>query len=286
MSTVADPKLRPSSLPGEDPYYYGFRDEHVLQPDGTYKRERIPLTLEDHLHPHEGDQFMEGSLHDLLRSYLRDVFRMRLQSDPTALVLSDAAVYWDDPALGHHAPDVAVIPGVTHQRVEWKAFHVAKEQTRPSLIIELVTARFRKTEVVEKFSDYHKARVPTYVILDREHDDDPWSIKAYHRNPQRFVPQPLEEGGKFWLEDLNLWLGVDGHNIRCFDGDSGEEMGDYSSVTRRMQQMRDLANAEKARAEAEKARAEAEKARAETAEARLREVEAELARLKGLPPVQ
>jgi len=293
MSTVADPKVRPSPLSAEDPYRYGFRDDYVLQPDGSSKYVQIPLTPEDFLHPHEGDHFMEGSLHDILRSYLKDVFRLRVQYNPTALVLSNCGIYWDDPRLGHHAPDVAVIFGVTGQRVNWPSFHVAREGTRPRVIVELVSPLYREKDVVDKFDQYHQARVPSYIIIDHEHDDEPWVIKAYHRNPQRYVPQPVEENGRYWLEDLNLWLAVDGLNIRCYDGDTGEEMGDYSSVSRRLEQMRDLANAEKARAEAEKARAEAEKARAEAekaraeaAEARFHQAEAELARLKGQLPAQ
>jgi Uma2 family endonuclease len=270
MSTVADPKVKPAPLSPEDPYRYGFRDEHIDLPDGTSKSVRIALTPEDFLHPHEGDHFVEGSMHDLLRGYLRDVFRMRLQDNPAALVLSNTGIYWDDPKLGHHAPDVSVILGIARPRPHWPSFHVAKEGTRPSLMVELVSPLYRKEDVVDKFREYHQARVPHYVIFDRQHDDDPWTIKAYLRNPQRYVPQPLEDDGRYWLEELNLWLAVDGQNIRCFDGDTNEEIGDYTAVTLRMQQMRDLANAEKARAD--------------TAEARLREMQAELVRLKGQPP--
>jgi colicin import membrane protein len=277
MSTVADPKVKPASLPQEDPYRYGFRDEYIVQADGTSKFVQTPLTPEDFLHPHEGDHFVEGSMHDLLRGYLRDVFRVRVQNNPAALVLSNTGIYWDDPKLEHHAPDVAVIFGIARPRPHWPSFHIAKEGTRPSLMVELVSPLYRKADVVDKFKEYHQARVPHYVIFDRQHDDDPWTIKAYLRNPQRYVPQPLEDDGRYWLEELNLWLAVDGQNIRCFDGDTNEEIGDYAAVTRRVQQMRDLANAESVRAEAEKARADA-------AEARYREVEAEIARLKGQPP--
>jgi Uma2 family endonuclease len=212
-----------------------------------------------------------------LRSYLRDVFRARLEGDLQALVLSDTAVYWDDEELGYHAPDVAVIFGVRQPRRGWKSFDVAKEKVRPRLIIELVTPRYRKTDVEEKFRDYHQARVRTFVILDRERDESPWTIKAYLWNPDRYVLQPLADDGRFWLEDLNLWIGVDGDNIRCYDGDTDEMIGDYAEVLRARQQLR-------ATADAEKVRAGVEKARADAAEARLRELEAEMARLKGQPP--
>ena len=301
MSTVADLKTEPQTLPPEDPFYYGWRDVPMLQPDGTHKSVQIPLTLEDHLHPQMDDHFMEGHLHDYFRDYLGHVFRWRVKSDPTALVLCNTGVYWDDPELGHHAPDVAVIFGVRQPRPPrqtWESFQVAEEGTRPRTIIELVSPAYRRNDVVDKFEAYHRAGVLNYVILDRLRRDDPWSIKAYRRNPYRYVLQPLEENGRFWLEDLNLWLAVDGMDIRCYDGDTGEEIKDYSGLAEEKQQFQKLAESEKKRAEAEKARAESEKVRAENekalaetekaraddAERRLRDAEALIEQLKKQQP--
>jgi Uma2 family endonuclease len=267
MSAVSSPRSTPSPLTAEDPFYYGFRYE----PDpGRGCSRQVALTLHDHLHPQEGDQFLEDSLHDLQRSYLRDVFRLRIRMDPTALVLSNTGVYWDIEELGHHAPDIAVIFGIRQQRPWWSSFNVAEQGTRPRLIVELVTPRYRKNDVEDKFKQYHQANVPVYVILDREVEGDPWSIRAYQRRPKRYVPLSLDDDGRLWLSDLNLWLGVDGQRIRCFDGETGDEIGDFQEIARKA-------------AEA-KARADAEMARADAAEARNRELQAEIARLQGQPP--
>jgi Uma2 family endonuclease len=275
MSTIAKPAAAPA--PPRDPFYYGWRDVSHVQPDGSTTTAQVPLTLDDHLHPQEGDKFMEGTLHNFLRGFLADVCRSRVQNDPSALVLSDTGVYWDRPELRHHSPDVAVIFGIRQPRDEGPSFAVAAEGKRPRIIIELVTPRYRENDVVTKLHQYHQARVPVYVILDREHEGDPWVIRAYQRRPRGYVPLPLDENGRLWLEDLNLWLGVEGLRVRCFDGDTGEELGDYTAVARR-------AAEEKARADAEAARADAEKNRADAAEARLRELEAELARLRSQAP--
>jgi Uma2 family endonuclease len=274
MSAIAGQQSSLSLLTATDPYYYGFRDEPELQPDGSFRSRRIELTLRDQLHPHEGDHFVEDSLHDISRGYLRDIFSWRVRTDPSALVLSNTGIYWDIEELGHHAPDVAVIFGVRQQRPMWPSFDVRKQGTRPRVIVELVSPRYRDNDVEEKVQAYHQARVPVYVILDRERDGDPWSIQAYQRRPQNYVPLPLEDDGRLWLLDLNLWLGVRGQQIRCFDGDTGEELGDLEAYARK-------AAEETARADAALARADAEKARADTAEARAMELEAELARLKG-----
>jgi Uma2 family endonuclease len=289
--SIINPSSASLDLPAADPYYYGFRDEPVLQPDGTYQIERIALTLEDHLHPHEGDCFMEGSLHDLIRGYLRDVFRMQVEDDPTALVLSDTAIYWDDPELRHHSPDIGVIFGIRKPRVEWRSFHVAEEGVRPSLFVEVVTPRYRENDTVKKMDQYHRARVPTYVIIDRERDDDPWVLRPYQWGRRRYVPIPLDERGRLWLPAVDLWLAVQGQQVFCYQDQCEEPLGDYTAVARRLAKMQAVAEAEMQRAQAAESRAEAERARADAeaaarlaAEARLRDLEAEMARLRAQPP--
>jgi colicin import membrane protein len=70
QTTVAEPQPSPPSK-----IEYGFRDVITKNPDGTTDLVRIPLTLEDVLHPQFGDFILESTLHDLLRDYLADVFR-------------------------------------------------------------------------------------------------------------------------------------------------------------------------------------------------------------------
>jgi hypothetical protein len=56
MSTVPHrPPVRPPDPPGgPDPFHYGGRDVHIIRPDGTEELDRVPLTLEDVLHPEVG----------------------------------------------------------------------------------------------------------------------------------------------------------------------------------------------------------------------------------------
>src|SRR5262245_32431575 len=54
MSTIADPRISARSQP-PDPFYYGWRMRRHVAADGTETLEQIPLTLEDVLHPQEGD---------------------------------------------------------------------------------------------------------------------------------------------------------------------------------------------------------------------------------------
>jgi colicin import membrane protein len=308
MSTIFERKRTVTPPPPDNPWYYGWRDVHKTLPDGTTKHEQIPLTLEDALHPHEGDYIVESDLHDLLRAYLSSVFRYCVAHDPQALVLSDVGVYWDHPELDHHAPDVCVIFGVKEKKPVRPSFQVRDEGVRPYAIVEIVSPNTRENDVETKFVEYHMAKVPFYFIFDKEREEDPWTLQGYRWTPVEYSPLNADQNGRLWLDGLGIWLAAEGQNIVCYDG-AGERIGDYTQNLERMKKAEaDLGQAvareeaEKERTEAEKQRAETEKQRAETekqraeaerqraeaekqarqvAEAKLKETEAELGRLRG-----
>ena len=104
----------------DDPFRIGWRHIRHEQPDGTEAWERVPLTLEDLLHPQEEDFIVQNRLHQLLMEYLRTVFAAQLADDPSAVVLADVRVAWDVPGLEAHGPDIAVMKtcGARHSTLE------------------------------------------------------------------------------------------------------------------------------------------------------------------------
>jgi Uma2 family endonuclease len=271
MIATTEPKPAQENIARPDSFPYGYRLVFHTLPDGRTITDRIPLTLKDVLHPELGDVLMEGSMNEAIRRYLADAFSERLAHDPTALVLSDCGVYWDDPELDHHSPDISVIFGVRAKKEDWTSFFVAKEGVRPRLLLEVVSPKSRENDVITKVDHYQRARVPWYIIVDRENENSPLTLIGYMWTPTEYLPMPKDGQGRLWLEPLGLWLGIKDNKVVCYDGVTGGEIGDYQRIFQQLE-------AETARAEAEKARAEAEKARAEAAEARLRELESELAR--------
>ena len=267
MSTIIKPERTVTPPPPDNPWYYGFREVYREQPDGSTKYERLPLTLEDALHPQEGDKIMVSDLHDLVRDYLSMVCRWRTADDPTALILSDTGIYWEDPNVdfAHHCPDLAAIFGIKNRKPEYSSFFCGKEGLRPKLIIELVSPNTRKNDVVTKVDHYHQVEVPVYVVADRHKLGDPWTLYGYQWRPDAYVPMTPDANGRLWLEAVDLWLGADGTRLICYDR-NGVQIGTYLDIQKQL--------------EAEKQRAEAEKQRAETAEAKTRELEAELERLR------
>jgi hypothetical protein len=206
-------------------------------------------------------------------AYLTYVFRAELAGDPSAVVLHDTGVYWDIKELRHHSPDVTVIRGVQEQRDNWSSFDVAEQGVRPSLLIEVVSPNTRETDVVTKVKHYFRAKVPVYVIVDRETEEGPLRLIGYLRGSRRYLPMPADDDGRLWLDAVGLSIGIKDNRVVCYRPDSDEPIGDYTAVSQALVEVRE-------RAAAAKARADAEQARADAAEARMKEMEAELARLR------
>lgn len=78
----------------DDIFALGWREVLRTKPDGETYFERIPLTLEDILHPQEEDFRVHNRFHDRSCRYLADVFEGQVKHDPQAVVLHDVRVAW------------------------------------------------------------------------------------------------------------------------------------------------------------------------------------------------
>ncbi len=198
MSTTRKP---PRLAKPTDPFFFGWRDTWRMDKIGRRRSVQVPLTEEDVLHPQEGDYIVHSNLHGEDRDYLRNVFRYVLADLPGALVFSNLGIFWDDPSLRHHAPDIAVIfRARTHHN--WQRFDVAREGVRPRLIIEITSPSTRHADVVTKRDHYHRAGVEYYVIVDElpeENEDDDvrrLQLFGFRRNTQRYRRLALDEQGR------------------------------------------------------------------------------------------
>jgi Uma2 family endonuclease len=310
MTAKPVPTAPPSPpRPKVDRFPYGWRDVRQPRPDGNVTWERIPLTLEDVLHPQEGDVIPENTQHHAERDYLYDVFTSRLAGRSDALVLSDCLIDWGLDDLGDHSPDVAPVLGVTDPARRRGKFYVAREGTRPFLVVEIVSPDTRVNDVTSKFEEYYRAGVPLYVIVDQEREDGPRRIVAYRRTPQAYEAVVLDERGRVLLEELGVRLGLRDNHLVCWDAATDAELGDYTQVEQARAVAEQAARAEadarqaaegRARAEADarqaaegraqaeadarqaaEGRAQAEADARQAAEQRLRDLEAELRRLRG-----
>jgi colicin import membrane protein len=271
ISTIHVPDQPAAPLP-DDPFRYGWRYVRVQRSDGTETFDQIPLTLEDVLHPETGDFIVQTDPHDDDTAYLKSVFKSRLADNPRAAVVADCRIDWKLPGVRPLGPDVAVFLDVIHHRL-WATLDVVAEGVRTALVVEVTSPSTRINDVETKFDFYHRARVPWYIIADARietPEDRRLELLAYQYTPQGYERIGPDPKGRVWLAPVALWLGVSrntvagGERLACFDPVTGEEIGDYTAVTRAAALAKDRADAEKNRADAEKDRADAEKDRADS----------------------
>jgi len=271
----------------DDPFRFGWRHVRHTQPDGTETWERVPLTLEDVLHPQEEDFIVQTAAHSRRRRYMTNVISTRLADDPSAVVLADVRIAWDVPGILAHGPDIAVILGVRRIR-NWSTFNVAEEGVRPILIVELTSPSTASLDRSNKLEEYDLVGVETYVIVDtvRRRGIETLRLLGYTLTPAGYQVMPPNERGWLWLEVPRIWLGIADNEVVCYD-EEGQPLGDYVAVSEALRAetaARVLAE-QQARAEAEartlaEQRAEAEATARSLAEERMRQLEAELARLR------
>jgi hypothetical protein len=111
---------RPAAKPraGKASFAYGYRFVKKKRSNGRIDLVRVPLTLEDVLHPQFGDYHVLSDPHDDDCTYLKYVLKDRHSADRSVAVFSDCGIFWDVPGLKHHSPDLSVIFGVKRQRLE------------------------------------------------------------------------------------------------------------------------------------------------------------------------
>ena len=276
MSTVSWSSKSPPGPPAPDPYRYGWRYVRVTRPDGTEEFDQVPLTLEDVLHPEEGDFIVQSDPHDTELAYLKAVFKTRLSHDPTTVVLSDCRVDWNLRGIRPLGPDVAVFFGV-RRKILWLTFDVAEEHARPMLVIEVTSPETRVNDVETKVDYYFRAKVPWYIIADvvvENEDERRIEFIAYRRTRTGYQRVQPDKRGWIWLEPVQLWLGVTrdqqgGFNrLACFDPETGAEVGDYTAISQALAEAEARAAGAEARAAGAEARAVGAEARAAGAEAR------------------
>lgn len=292
-----------------DPFALGWRTVSRTSPDGQTYFERIPLTLNDILHPQVGDYRVHNSAHESYCLYFFDAFGGKLYHNPQAVVLHNVRVAWATPEMDPHAPDISVIFQV-QQVKNWSTFDEVEEGTKPSLIVEVTSPTTRDVDLKDKLREYALVGVEYYLIVDTKQgkkEQGKRELLGYVLKAGRYEKIAADERGWLWLPPVGLWVGIENNNPYCYD-EQGNRVADYAEITAKVADLaerleeevearqKESEAREKAEAKAEsetlarqkeaKARQEAEaKAVAEAearqkAEAQLQEIAAKLERLR------
>jgi Uma2 family endonuclease len=238
-STSGNGKSRPAEKP--DPFRFGWRYVQQIGRNGVKQRVRIPLTLDDVLHPQEGDHIPDNSQQGRDCSYLYGVLKWRLAGISHAVVFTDCLINWGVRGLRNHSPDISVFDGVADPQRIWTTFSVAQEGARPVLVVEIVSPdahnrQARDNDVVTKVREYYRARVPLYAIVDQERVGGPRQIIGYRRGTRKYVTMPLDEQGRLLLEPVRLRMGLREQRVVCWDADTGEEVEDFTAMAQARQE--------------------------------------------------
>ncbi len=289
--------------PKKEKPFYGWRYLKVIRPDGTEDLEQVPLTLEDVLHPQEGDHIPQNFVHQIDQRYLSNVCDARESRLEHGLVLTDCIIDWGVTGLANHCPDISAFEKLKKRPP--KSFGIFRVRTfggRCVLGVEIVSPDTRRNDVKHKLVEYHQAKVKLYVIIDQKKENGPRELRAYRYKAAGYEKVELDRRGRVLVKHLGIRIGLENNRVVCFDAETDQELGDYAQIEQvfiqseqarvaaekqaieqaEARQAAELAQqaAELAQQAAERARQTEELAR-RTAEKRVLELETELRRLRG-----
>lgn len=205
----------------------GFRIEEITHPDGTYDFYYVPLTEEEFLHPKEGYHLPNSTFHDTATADVKDILSRRYANDPTVGVFGDLLIKWDIADLGDHCPDAFVAFGMQNKESDRTEFFIPTEGTRPALIIEVVSPRYRTTDRVKKVRHYAKAGVREYIILDRRKQRGKYidEVIGYRLDEEgQYLPLIPDEEGRVLSETVGVWIGLEDGKVVMVDAVTQERL--------------------------------------------------------------
>ena len=204
----------------------GWRTVTITQPDGTTKTTNVPLTSEEFIHPQEGYHLPNSTFHDRITSDAKDMLTRRYAKDSTTAVFRDLIIVWDDQDIDSHCPDVCVVFGVQDKEQNRSSFVIANEGVKPSLIIEVVSPRYRKEDREIKLEEYEKVGIQEYVIIDRRRQRNQVldEVLGYRLIGGRYRLLTPDDDGRILCETVGLWISLGDGCLVMEDAQTGERL--------------------------------------------------------------
>ena len=173
---------------------------------------------------------------------------------------------------GVRYPDLLVAFSVDPAAYYRSNAYVIEEQGKPpDFVLEIVSPSSRRTDRVDKRTDYAALGIPEYWRFDEAGRRPETRLAGDRLVEGVYEPIAIEELPDGVLQGysaaLNLYLRWEGGQLRLHDPATGRHILTYDD--------------QRAQAESERDRADSERDRADSAEARVRELEEENRRLRG-----
>ena len=90
--------------------------------------------------------------------------------------------------------------------------------------------------MVAKVEEYHKVGVPWYVIVDQEEEDGPRHLVGYRHAKKEYESLTPDDQGRLHMESVGLLIGLRDERVVCWDDRTGEELENFTAVSRARQQ--------------------------------------------------
>jgi len=246
----------------------GWRMELVTDEKGGEKILYFPLTEAEFLHPQEGCHLPSNTFHENTRTEIKEILQRRYAQREDVGVFGDLIIKWGIEGLEDHCPDVCVVFGLHQKEADRSDFIVSEEGTKPMVVMEVVSPRYRKADRETKVKEYARAGVEEYIIIDRRRQRGQLldEVLGYRlEEGSCYGPITPDEEGRIFCQALDVWIGMFEGKVMLFEGATGEPLPTSQALEQ-------IAEQERQRAEQERQRAEQERQRAQRLAERLRQL--------------
>jgi Uma2 family endonuclease len=229
----------------------GWRRSWVKDEQGQEKLVYFALTEADFLHPQEDDHLPSNTFHGTAQRDLIDILQRRYAQREDVGVFGDLIIKWGREKLRQHCPDVCVVFGLKDKEKYRSEFVVPEEGTKPAVVMEVVSPRYRRADRETKVKQYAKEGVQEYIILDRrrQRGERVDEVLGYRLEEGSYVPISPDEEGRIFSETLDIWVGMCEGKVMLFEGATGEPLLTSQALEQLAQQEHQLAQQERQRAE-------------------------------------
>jgi DNA-binding NarL/FixJ family response regulator len=133
-----------------------------------------------------------------------------------------------------------VVFGLKNKGKNRESFVVAKEGTKPVVVMEVVSPRYRRADRETKVKDYARAGVEEYIILDRRSQRGELidEVIGYRLEEGSYVPITPDEEGRIFCQTIRVKIGLIEGKVKLWEAETGEPLLSSQEIEQWAQQER------------------------------------------------
>ncbi len=163
-----------------------------------------------------------STFYDTVADDAKDMLKRRYANACTVGIFRDLLIGWDIPNKPDNCPDVFLAFNVRNPEQNRSKFVVENEGTRPALIIEVVSPRYRKEDREIKVVEYAEGKVQEYVIIERRTVSE--EVLGYRLVGENYQPITPDEEGRILCETVGLFMSLRSGRIVMEDAQTGDRL--------------------------------------------------------------